>query len=188
MEWYSWLPAVGPYLTVVLLVVVGWLAGRILEKRHFADLAAREAVIDSIPVLTRRRAPQHWQAQQISFVMGTTVISIDYFKRFVAGLKSLVGGNLRSVEPLLERGRREAILRMREAARDAGCHAVIGLRLDTSRLATMQGGNGIAGVELMAYGVGIRIDGQASELTHTLIPPPATPAVTHAPAPAAVPT
>ena len=46
------------------------------------------------------------------------VISLDHFKRFLAGLRALVGGRIRSYETLLDRARREALMRMKEAARD----------------------------------------------------------------------
>jgi uncharacterized protein YbjQ (UPF0145 family) len=47
-------------------------------------------------------------------VSGSVVVSVDYFKRFLAGLRTLVGGRVTSYETLLDRARREAILRCKE--------------------------------------------------------------------------
>ena len=58
----------------------------------------------------------------------------------------------------MERGRREAILRMKEDARKAGYDAVINVRLETSRLADADGAR-TAGVEVIAYGTGLKLRG-----------------------------
>tara|TARA_Y100001934_G_C12303925_1_gene751413 strand:- start:612 stop:893 length:282 start_codon:yes stop_codon:yes gene_type:complete len=90
--------------------------------------------------------------------MGSVVISLDYFKRFLAGLRSLVGGRVGSYESLLDRARRESLLRMKEVAIKGGYDAVINVRFETSRLASSgQNGSGTAGVELMAYGTAIKL-------------------------------
>ena len=41
------------------------------------------------------------------------MVSVDYFKRFLAGLRMIFGGRVSSYESLLDRARREALLRMR---------------------------------------------------------------------------
>jgi uncharacterized protein YbjQ (UPF0145 family) len=91
-------------------------------------------------------------------VTGSIVISLDYFKRVIAGLKGLVGGRITTYEPLLERARREALLRMIESAKAQGYDAVINVRLETSRLANSRGdGKGTAGVEMLAFGTAIKL-------------------------------
>jgi uncharacterized protein YbjQ (UPF0145 family) len=76
----------------------------------------------------------------------------------MASLRALVGGRVKSFEPLLDRARREALLRMREQARARGFDAVINTRLETSRLASSrQSGNKTAGIEILAYGTAIKI-------------------------------
>jgi uncharacterized protein YbjQ (UPF0145 family) len=92
-------------------------------------------------------------------VTGNVVVSLDYFKRIIAGLRSLIGGRIKTYEPLLERARREALLRMTENAKKSGYDAVINVRLETSRLANSRGnGKGIAGVEMLAFGTAITLD------------------------------
>jgi len=80
-----------------------------------------------------------------------------YFKRFLATLRALVGGRIKAYEPLLDRARREALLRMTEAAVSGGYDAVLNVRLETSRLASArQDGKGTAGVEMLAFGTAIK--------------------------------
>ncbi|HBG96576.1 MAG TPA: hypothetical protein DDY14_14925, partial [Chromatiaceae bacterium] len=74
------------------------------------------------------------------------------------GLRGLVGGRIKTYEPLLDRARREAMLRMIESARANGYDAIINVRLATSRLANARGdGEGTAGVEMLAFGTAISL-------------------------------
>ena len=76
----------------------------------------------------------------------------------VASLKGLVGGQLKSYEPLMERARREAVLRMKEQAITQGFSAVVNVRLETSRLASAHsGGEGTSGVEVLAFGTAVNL-------------------------------
>ena len=85
-------------------------------------------------------------------------MSLDYFKRVIAGLRAIIGGRVKTYEPLLERARREAVLRMAESAKRQGYDAVINVRLETSRLANAAGnGEGTAGVEMLAYGTAVKL-------------------------------
>ncbi|MBW2399217.1 MAG: heavy metal-binding domain-containing protein, partial [Deltaproteobacteria bacterium] len=90
-------------------------------------------------------------------VSGSVVISVDYFKRFLAGLRQFVGGRVKSYETILDRARREAVLRLKEEAAAAGYAAVINVRLETARMANGRNGSGIAGLEVLAYGTGIKL-------------------------------
>ena len=100
-----------------------------------------------------------WQVGEAALVTGSVVVSLDYFKRFIAGLRALIGGRIKTYEPLLDRARREALLRMKEEARDRGFDAIINVRLHTSRLANSRGnGEGTAGVEVLAFGTGLSLN------------------------------
>jgi len=145
-------------LGITLVLLVGtYLIGSHAEKKHFREILAREARNRKLPVTNFESLPDGWKVERSGLVAGSVVISVDYFKRFVAGLRGLVGGRITSYEPLLDRARREAMLRMIESARAAGFDAVVNVRLETSRLANARAdGKGIAGVELLAYGTGVR--------------------------------
>ena len=61
---------------------------------------------------------------------------------------------------LTSRARREALLRLKQEAMQGGFHAVINVRLETSRLANARGGEGVAGVEVLAFGTGLKLSQQ----------------------------
>ena len=83
---------------------------------------------------------------------------LNSFKRFLAGLRMIFGGRIRAYEPLLDRARREALLRMREDAIARGFDLVINVRIETSRLATAaRNGRGTAGVEVLAFGTALKL-------------------------------
>ena len=146
-------------LALPLLLLVGtYLIGTILERKHFRNIQAREATLRGFPVLSFQTLPTTWQATSAALVSGSVVISLDYFKRFVAGLRGIVGGRVKTYEPLLDRARREAVLRMTEEAVKKGFDAVINVRIETSRLANARrDGKGTAGVEMLAFGTGVKL-------------------------------
>ena len=67
------------------------------------------------------------------------VISWDYFKAIVSAFHMLFGGRISTLEPLLARARREALVRLKEDAERAGYDGIVGLRLETSRMSNKSG-------------------------------------------------
>jgi uncharacterized protein YbjQ (UPF0145 family) len=142
-----------------IILVVAYFVGTILERRHFDDIRRREAEVKNFPVLTFETLPTDWQVGSAGLATGSVVVSLDYFKRVIAGLRALVGGRIKTYEPLLDRARREAMLRMVERAKREGYDAVVNARLETSRLANSRGnGKGTAGVEMLAFGTAITLN------------------------------
>ena len=120
---------------------------------------AREEKAHGFPVVTIESLPEDWRVGSVDLVTGSVVISVDYFKRIIAGLRSLVGGRVKTYEPLMDRARREALLRMIEDAQARGYDAVVNVRLETSRLAnSRRDGKGIAGIEMLAFGTAITLN------------------------------
>lgn len=147
---------------VVLLVtlVVAFGIGEWIERRHYKSIREREVACKGLPAVTLERlpVPEGWTYQHAALITGHVVISVDYFKRFVAGLRQLFGGRIRTYETLMDRARREAILRLKRKALDEGFHAVVNLRIESSRLASStRQGKGTAGVEVLAFGTGVRM-------------------------------
>lgn len=142
----------------LLLLTVAYITGRFIEKRHYRDIRRREVRWSRLPAVTFRQVPKAWEVEECGLVTGSVVISIDHFKRFVASLRMIVGGRVKSYESLLDRARREALLRMKKDAIDAGYGAVVNVRLETSRLASARRkGQSTAGVEVMAFGTGLKL-------------------------------
>jgi uncharacterized protein YbjQ (UPF0145 family) len=141
----------------LLILMIAYFIGSYIEKKHFRDIQEREADARGFPVVSFNTMPDDWKVNGSDLVTGSVVISLDYFKRVIAGLRGLIGGRIKTYEPLLDRARREALLRMTEEARSQGYDAIFNVRLETSRLATgRRDGKGIAGVEMLAFGTAVK--------------------------------
>ena len=140
-----------------LALMFAYFIGSLIERNHFRNIRKREDQYHGFPVVSFDTMPDDWRAGSSTLVTGSIVVSLDYFKRVIAGLRSLVGGRVKTYEPLLERARREALLRMIEDARRQGYDAIFNVRLETSRLANSRGdGKGTAGVEMLAFGTAVK--------------------------------
>jgi uncharacterized protein YbjQ (UPF0145 family) len=136
----------------IALALVGLIVGTLLERRHYRSIREREEALRHIMVFNEKRAPVALAGQDFHLVQGSVVISSDYFKTMAAGLKSLFGGRLTSYETLMDRGRREAILRMKEQAEQLGATAIFAVRLETASLQEQSGRGGVGCAEFLAYG------------------------------------
>lgn len=142
------------YLLIGLLLV-GYVVGTILESRHFEDIRRREAALQGKALtFVDGLMPEMPEGAQMRLVDGAVVISIDAFKRMAAGLQSFFGGRLATYESLMERARREALLRMREKADAMGATMLFGVRFETSAINDGDP-QAATGVELIAYGTAI---------------------------------
>lgn len=140
----------------LFLIAVGFVVGRIIERRHFRSLALREAAEG--PILTNLKSPPAG-AEIVSsqLCIGSVVIASDYFKCFGATLKTLVGGRLRTLETLIERGRRESLLRVREQAAQVKADMVLNVRLETSVIMRKKGNRSYPAAEVVAYGTAVKL-------------------------------
>jgi uncharacterized protein YbjQ (UPF0145 family) len=146
----------------LIVLMVAYFIGSAIEKKHFANIREREDQLHGFPVVSFDTMPDDWNASSSDMVTGSIVISLDYFKRVIAGLRGLIGGRIKTYEPLLERARREALLRMTESARTQGYDAIFNVRLETSRLANAtRDGKGTAGVEMLAFGTAVKLKGRS---------------------------
>lgn len=87
--------------------------------------------------------------ETLGYVRGATVRSKNIGKDIGAGLKTLVGGELKGYTEMLDEARKEAIGRMVEEAESIGADGIIGLRFASS--AIMQGA-----AEIVAYGTAVK--------------------------------
>ena len=90
-------------------------------------------------------------SQFFGVVSGSTVRAKHIGRDFMAGLKNIVGGELKGYTELLHEAREEAIERMRQQAQSLGANAVVNVRFSTSSVA--QGA-----AELFAYGTAVRVE------------------------------
>jgi uncharacterized protein YbjQ (UPF0145 family) len=142
----------------LFLTGLGYTAGSIAERRHYRSISRREAELLHLPVVTFKNPYPEESVRSGVMMMGSVVISIDYFKRLLAILRNIFGGRVTSYETLVDRARREAILRLKEAARQKGCDMVVNLRLETSTIGqSANSRNSVGCVEVLAYGTAIAL-------------------------------
>lgn len=134
----------------VVFLACGFIFGQRAEKRHFKSIVKRESQSLSLPVVASKYPPDDQPYKQI-LVSGNVVVASDYFKSFTAGLINIFGGRVTPFESLLDRGRREAILRMKSAAQSHGASYVFNVKLETSRIVTGRAG----AIEVLAYGTAL---------------------------------
>ena len=141
-----------------VLLVVTYFTGRSMETRHDRLLTAGEHRTGQMVVMTLEEFPAEWQVERVHVVIGSVVVSHDYYKRVVGTLRKLVGGRIKEYEPLLARARREALLRMTNRAIEQGFDHVVNVRIETARLASSRrDGKGTTGVEIVAYGTALEL-------------------------------
>ncbi len=90
------------------------------------------------------------QIEPLGIVKGTVVQSKNFGKDFMAGMKTLVGGEIVSYTEMLNEARQIAMKRMVDEAEELGADAVLNVRYGSSSV--MQGA-----AEVIAYGTAVKI-------------------------------
>ena len=140
----------------IALVSLGYSAGTIMEKKHYKDIAKREKIYLKLPAVTMENILEEGEeVKESKLVQGSVVVSLDYFKKFIAMLKNLVGGRVTTYESLLDRARREAVLRMKEEAGDVDM--IVNVRLETTNISKTKRKKSMGSVEAIAYGTAITV-------------------------------
>ena len=141
-------------IITVVLVALGYFFGQRAESKHFKKLIERESVMNALPAMASRIPPGDGEYDQM-LVSGSVVIANDYFKTFVAGLRNLFGGKISNYETLLDRARREAVLRMKDQAKALGADAVFNVKYETSNISG-QYSKRLPILEVHAYGTALK--------------------------------
>lgn len=135
----------------VTLILLGLIFGSMAEKKHFKSIRKREQEYLFLSTSTFKKTNLQ-DIKESKLVSGSVVISIDFFKKFVASLVNFFGGNMTTYESLIDRARREAILRMKEDGLTS--REIINVKIETSSISKGAKGN-IGSVEVIAYGTAI---------------------------------
>lgn len=152
-------------ITVLAFMTLGYFAGSYAEKKHYMSIRERERTFLGLPAVTIKNAVDtDREVAESSLVSGNVVVSIDYFKRVLAALRNVFGGRVKSLETLVDRGRREAILRMKEQMSDADI--ILNMRIETSVIGrSADRKNSLGSVEVLAYGTAIKYRKEISKIT-----------------------
>ena len=89
------------------------------------------------------------EIEALDMVKGTVVQSKNFGKDFMAGMKTLVGGEIVGYTEMLNEARQIAVKRMVDEAKTLGADAVIGVKYGSSQI--MQGA-----AEVVAYGTAVK--------------------------------
>lgn len=104
-----------------------------------------DLILTNLETVPGRQIIEHY-----GLVSGSTVRAKHFGRDLAAGLKNLVGGELKGYTELLQESRMESTSRMIEQAKALGANAVVNIRYSTSSVA--QGA-----AELYAYGTAVKI-------------------------------
>ena len=102
-------------------------------------------------VVTTPTVPENHVVRTIGLVRGNTIRARHVGKDIMAGLRSIVGGEVTEYAKLLAESREQAIDRMTDQAEELGANAIIGLQFQTSVI--MKGA-----AEMMAYGTAVVVE------------------------------
>lgn len=119
--------------SVLILLALGYFVGGWRERSHIKDLDARESLNGDFFITQVKKAYNaSAEGPPPTILISEAVIASDYLKTFLASLRNLFGGEVKSYQTLLERARREALQRMVEQARAGGYNALCNVRLETA--------------------------------------------------------
>ena len=90
--------------------------------------------------------------EPLGVVNGSTIQSKNFVSDFGQGLKSIVGGELKSYTSMMEKARNQATQRMIEQAQALGADAVVGVRYATSAIMAQA-------AEVLVYGTAVKFRG-----------------------------
>lgn len=101
-------------------------------------------------ITTTEHIAGHEVSEVLGLVKGTTIQTRHIGSDIMAGLKSIVGGEIKGYVIALTRAREEATGRMIEDAKKLGANAIVCARYSTSQV--MEGG-----AEILAYGTAVKL-------------------------------
>ena len=142
-------------LLFVVLLALGYSVGRAREMRHFQSIRRRERELAGVLAFAIRFPPDPNTPRDCVLVTGSVVVGSDYFKQFVAGLRTLIGGRMAAYETLLDRARREAMLRMKADAARHGASLILNVKVESTNVGGGMRG-GVPAMEVFAYGTALK--------------------------------
>lgn len=107
-------------------------------------------LVNTMIVTTANEVPGQQVSEVLGIVKGNTIRAKHLGKDLVAGLRNLVGGELKEYTEMITEAREEAMQRMVRDAESMGADAIIGMRMTTSQVA--QGA-----AEILAYGTAVKL-------------------------------
>ncbi len=149
-------------LQFIVGMVIGLVWGRRAERRHFESLRRREAEHAGVLFTDAKR---YYGKVDMSrggkMVVAETVVASDYLKSFLARLRNIFGGEVRSFELMMQRARREALMKLAEQAAAEGYNALCNVRIQFADVGGGTQGRAVPFAPILAYATAYRIQPEA---------------------------
>ena len=143
-------------IVIIGFLIICYFTGNHIEKKHYKKIQEREVKwFKKRYISFSKKTYNPNRKSEVFLVDAGVVLGCDYFKAFVASLKNLFGGNVSAYESVMDRGRREALLRMREKAYKMGANTILNVKLETVILDPI-GTQKLPKISIMAYGTAIK--------------------------------
>ena len=126
----------------------GWFFGTRNEIKHLDRLKNAEIEIMEIKLFSNKF---HTSSAVGHFISSNAVVSQNFYKSTHATIKNVLCKSLSEHEATADRARREAIIKLKQQAKNLGANEIHGFRLET---ASILNHGGI--IEVIAYGTAIR--------------------------------
>lgn len=101
-------------------------------------------------ITTTSTVPDREISEILGIVKGNTVRAKHVGKDIIAGLRTIVGGEIKEYVEALGEAREQAMQRLEAQAKDLGADAIVDVRFTTSQVMT-------GAAELMAYGTAVKL-------------------------------
>jgi uncharacterized protein YbjQ (UPF0145 family) len=106
--------------------------------------------MDDVIVVTTNDVPGYEVVEVYGEVFGLIVRARNAFSNMGAGFRTVFGGEAKGYTTLLSDSRNQAVDRLKDAAREHGANAVLGMRFDCNEIANIMS-------EVAAYGTAATI-------------------------------
>lgn len=140
-------------IILVVLLLIWYFFWSMAEKNHYKRIIAKEKELSDITVFWKHETKLPW-FEWNKLVASNIVISIDYFKKFIAGFINIFGWRMAVYESLLDRARRDTLVKIKQQAKDSWFNSIANLRIETSSISKWTKWN-IWSIEVLAYATAI---------------------------------
>lgn len=152
---------VAPILFSLLLPFLSWAIGRWYQDRLMSALQLNEKqqgnMLQSDQHLSTQSLMTTMAAESSTLLHVSICVGPSMGQIFFMWFKSIFGGRLHSYDVVLDYGRREALLRLNQQAKNLGCSSVVNIRIETSTVSFAKNDkSNTSSVEFLAFATGIR--------------------------------
>jgi uncharacterized protein YbjQ (UPF0145 family) len=151
----------GPILLSLLFPFLSWAIGRWYQDRLMSALQLNEKqqgnMLQSDQHLSTQSLMTTMAAESSTLLHVSICVGPSMGQIFFMWFKSIFGGRLHSYDVVLDYGRREALLRLNQQAKNLGCSSVVNIRIETSTVSFAKNDkSNTSSVEFLAFATGIR--------------------------------